>query len=224
MTQAPESGKLFKSLEGYYQFHAKIYDATRWSFLFGRKTIVQQIKPLNPSRILEVGCGTGKNLVSLCQAFPDATIVGLDLSEAMLARSRKNLGSAATRVELLHQAYEQPLQRAEGFDLILCAYSLSMINPGWQAVIEYVHSDLASHGHIAVVDFHDAATTAFKKWMGLNHVQMEGHLQPKLQALFQPKLDKIHFAYGGLWTYLTFIGQKEQGAYPIPTGSRVGPR
>ena len=31
-------------------------------------------------RILEIGCGTGKNLVELAQWFPDAEIIGLDLS------------------------------------------------------------------------------------------------------------------------------------------------
>ncbi|MBK9054941.1 MAG: class I SAM-dependent methyltransferase, partial [Chloroflexi bacterium] len=29
-------------MERYYQFHARLYDATRWSFLFGRSTILQQ--------------------------------------------------------------------------------------------------------------------------------------------------------------------------------------
>jgi S-adenosylmethionine-diacylgycerolhomoserine-N-methlytransferase len=30
-------------MDRYYRFHAKIYDATRWSFLFGREALIRQV-------------------------------------------------------------------------------------------------------------------------------------------------------------------------------------
>lgn len=198
-------------LERYYRLHSKIYDATRWTFLFGRKAILDRAAALAaPTRILEIGCGTGKNLVHLCRLFPAAAMTGLDLSEAMLQVARKNLGPLQQRVTLLPMAYRQPLQPEHPFELIVCSYSLSMINPGWDDVLDSATADLTPGGLIAVVDFHDSRGRGFKTWMGLNHVQMEGHLLPGLRARFTPKLSEIHPAYAGLWEYLLFIGAKSE--------------
>jgi S-adenosylmethionine-diacylgycerolhomoserine-N-methlytransferase len=62
----------------YYRFHSRIYDATRWIFLFGRDRLIRTTANFcQPARILEVGCGTGKNLVRLRQTFPGASLTGL---------------------------------------------------------------------------------------------------------------------------------------------------
>ena len=53
-----------EKMRAYYRFHAGIYDATRWSFLFGRKTLLYNLPVRTdiPQSLLEVGCGTGHNL------------------------------------------------------------------------------------------------------------------------------------------------------------------
>jgi SAM-dependent methyltransferase len=43
-----------------------------------------------PSRILDVGTGTGAGALTLARRFPDAQIVGVDLSERMLEQARRN--------------------------------------------------------------------------------------------------------------------------------------
>lgn len=200
---------VFGSVEGYYRLHAKIYDVTRWSFLFGREAIIQKsLAVANPASILEVGCGTGKNLLALQRQVPNAEILGLDLSAHMLRQARKRLGSHRARVTLRQQAYDRPLNPAEGFDLVLFSYCLSMINPGWQQAIESAAQDLRPGGLIAVVDFHASKFVFFKRWMAMNHVAMEGHLLPKLNASFRPLTSEKHSAYGGLWQYLLFVGEK----------------
>ena len=79
-------------LEKYYRFHSRIYDATRWIFLFGRDRLVKEIAAsFQPTRILEIGCGTGKNLVRLREMFPGVDLTGLDLSQDMLEVARKKL-------------------------------------------------------------------------------------------------------------------------------------
>lgn len=197
------------TLQGYYQFHAKIYDSTRWSFLFGRQAIIAQIsKYAVPQTILEVGCGTGKNLVTLAKAFPTATITGVDISTDMLAVARRNLGAQQAQVQLVSKAYDQPLNAEPRFDLVLFSYALTMFNPGWQAAIDHAHADLVTGGSIAVVDFHDSGLPAFKRWMGVNHVRMDGQLLPYLETKFTPQATAIHAAYGGFWQYLCFVGKK----------------
>jgi S-adenosylmethionine-diacylgycerolhomoserine-N-methlytransferase len=198
------------AVERYYRFHAHIYDMTRWSFLFGRVAIIQKIAASagHPARILEVGCGTGKNLIRLCRVFPSAHITGLDMSADMLEQARRKLGPLAERVTLLHQPYERPLQPDAPYDVVLFSYSLSMINPGWDEVIAHAASDLAPGGRVAVVDFHASNVPLFKQWMKRNHVQMNGHLLPALEQRFRPETSEVHRAYSGLWQYLLFVGLK----------------
>jgi S-adenosylmethionine-diacylgycerolhomoserine-N-methlytransferase len=196
-------------LQRYYRWHAAIYDATRWSFLFGRDQILRDIamNGYSPRKILEIGCGTGRNLEKLSAIFPSASLCGLDLSGAMLARARKRLGQSNNRVEWREQAYSSPVSRQE-YDLVLFSYSLSMFNPGWETAIRAAMDDLAPRGRIAVVDFESTSLGWFRRWMGVNHVRMDGHLLPLLSQVSEPIHRRIDAAYGGCWKYLRFVGKR----------------
>jgi S-adenosylmethionine-diacylgycerolhomoserine-N-methlytransferase len=199
-------------LEGYYRLHARIYDATRWSFLFGRTAILREAAAAaRPARILEVGCGTGKNLVNLCRLFPQAEVTGVDLSETMLAVARRKTAPLGPRVRLLPGAYGPTFQNDRTWDLVLFSYALTMFNPGFGEAIATAHRDLAVGGHIAVVDFHDTRLPLFARWMGVNHVRMNAQLQPLLAAQFEPRTDRLQTAYLGVWRYLLFVGRKTAG-------------
>ena len=197
-------------IERYYRMHSRIYDATRWSFLFGRRAILCQIGRIaQPKNILEIGCGTGANLANLCRMFPDAQITGLDISQDMLARAKENTRGFHGRLRLVRRSYDAPLADFIPHDLVLFSYALSMFNPGWERAIECAHADLAQGGHVAVVDFHDSRFPTFKRWMGVNHVRMDGHLRPVLSSLFHPVTETLYSAYGGVWEYGQFIGRKK---------------
>lgn len=205
--------KYTAALTRYYRWHAKLYDATRWSFLFGRTALIQSIAHLSPPprRILEIGCGTGSNLLHLARQFPDAAITGLDLSSDMLARARRKLAIHPARITLIQWRYDQPLNPRPAFDLIVFSYCLSMINPGWERAMDAALRDLRPGGRLAVVDFHDTRFAGFQRWMGINHVRMDGHLLPRLNALCPPVAQTLRAAYGGGWRYFSFIGQKPGG-------------
>lgn len=197
-------------LERYYQFHARIYDASRWSFLFGRNRLLRLAAACcQPHEILEVGCGTGKNLARLHRLFPRARLTGLDLSQAMLARAQRKLAGAGGAVTWRHQSYDQPLLTTPPFDLLVFSYALTMFNPGWEQAVAAAEADLAPGGLIAVVDFHTSPLPLFVRWMALNHVRLAGHLLPVLQSRFATRHLEIRRAYGGLWSYLLFLGRKE---------------
>jgi S-adenosylmethionine-diacylgycerolhomoserine-N-methlytransferase len=205
---APKAARL-EAIARYYRVHAKIYDLTRWTFLWGREALIRQLAArLNPERILEVGCGTGKNLLDLGRFFPGARLWGVDLSPAMLSQAKRKLAGLADRVTLVPAAYDQPLGLEDPFDLVVFSYALSMFNPGWEEALAAARGDLSPGGAIAVVDFHDSPSPAFHRWMGLHHVRLEGHLLPGLQQSFPGGQWTIRRAYGGLWSYFSFLGAK----------------
>jgi S-adenosylmethionine-diacylgycerolhomoserine-N-methlytransferase len=196
-------------LQKYYKIHSKIYDNTRWTFLFGRKQLLQALSSYcSPGRILEIGCGTGKNLTVLSRLFPEAHITSIDLSKEMLSVARKNIGKAIQRIRLINSAYCLPLAPECPFDLVIFSYTLSMINPGWSHAIRCANADLRPDGIIAAVDFHNSPYEAFKSWMQVNHVQMQGHLLPELNLNFSSEIQDLKKAYGGLWNYFIYIGKK----------------
>ena len=112
-------------MKSYYAFQAKIYDLTRWTFLYGRKTILKQLPFASdaPIEILEVGCGTGVNMVELAKIYPNARITGLDVSGDMLTQAAKNLQQYEDRVVLEEKPYGANDEYNGKFDLILFSYS-----------------------------------------------------------------------------------------------------
>lgn len=207
-------------LSRYYRWHARLYDATRWSFLFGRAALIRALAHRSPPprHMLEIGCGTGSNLLRLARQFPEAAVTGLDLSADMLVRARRKLARARRKlargqppVTLLHQRYDRPLYPEPVFDLIVFSYCLTMINPGWDRAVDAALRDLRPGGRLAVVDFHDTPFADFRRWMGVNHVRMDGHLLPSLEARCPPLERTLGNAYGGGWRYFRFIGQKPGG-------------
>jgi len=199
-----------RNMERYYRFQSKIYDLTRWSFLFGRRRIIREL-PLDTDEalsILEVGCGTGFNLQQLACRFPKARIKGMDVSPDMIRIAHRQLRNLGERIELVEAPYGPGAVPAHYFDLILFSYSLTMINPQWGQLIRQAFRDLKPGGYIAVVDFHNSRFSWFKRHMSNHHVRMDSHLLPLLQELFHTEKSAVHPAYGGVWEYLTFLGKK----------------
>ena len=196
-------------LADYYRWQSLLYDWTRWAFLFGRQRLVSKLAATlpPPKRILEIGCGTGTNMLRLAEAFPTAHILGVDLSPHMLAIARRKLARFGDRVSVQPCAYEAPLGGSDGYDIIVVSYALSMMNPGYEAVLSACQKDMSPRGVIAVVDFHDSRWAWFRRWMGMNHVRMERQLWARLQTAFTTERCEVHRAYGGLWRWMLFLGR-----------------
>lgn len=200
-----------QTMRRYYKLQSKIYDATRWTFLFGRNRILQLLPfPNNaPIHILEVGCGTGYNLQKLASIYPNAHLSGLDVSGDMIDQSKKNTKEFVNRVTLVEKPYMRgETQFTDKVDVILFSYSLTMINPQWKDLLAQAHHDLKPGGAIAVVDFYDSKNEWFKSHMGNNHVRMDGHLMPVLRGDFEPLVEEVKAAYSGIWEYFMFVGKK----------------
>jgi S-adenosylmethionine-diacylgycerolhomoserine-N-methlytransferase len=201
-----------KTMRGYYRFHAQIYDATRWSFLFGRNAIIDLLKEhiQAGTHIAEIGCGSGYNLERLARQFPGVQFTGIDASGDMLEKAAAKTRHLGNRIHLKEELYsESTFKNGPKPDIILISYCLTMINPGWLDVIEQAWKDLPQGGVIAVVDFHLTHSSLFEKWMKVNHVRMNGHLLPELEIRFAGEKKIVKKAYGGWWEYFLFTGIKQ---------------
>lgn len=197
-------------MQGYYKLHAFIYDITRWTFLFGREKLLKMLSFEREDQldILEIGCGTGKNIAALAKRFLNAHFTAFEVSPDMAKVTRKKLKDYQERVELIEKPYSSQIKLAKKFDVVLFSYSLTMINPQYAELIEQAKKDLKNGGIIAVVDFHDTPSKLYRNYMIFNHVKMESHLLPVLQKNFSTQHQEIKKGYAGVWQYFIYLGKK----------------
>jgi ubiquinone/menaquinone biosynthesis C-methylase UbiE len=78
-----------------------------------------------PRRVLDVGTGTGAAAVAIAQRWREAEVVGVDLSERMVAEARRNLPSERADRVAFAVADAASLPYADGaFDLVTLANML----------------------------------------------------------------------------------------------------
>ena len=99
--------------------------------LFGRDPA-----PIDRCRVLEIGCGDGGNLVSLAQGMPQASLVGLDLSERHIAMARTMAEAVGTDNIVWFEGdikdFDQP---DESFDYIICRDVFTRVDRETQTAI-----------------------------------------------------------------------------------------
>ena len=104
------------------------------------------------SRVLEVGCGTGAQTVSLGRNSPGAKIVAFDHSTASLARAIERVAAAGlSNVEFLHaDLFALPFE-AESFDHVFVCFVLEhLTNP--IAALQLVKQLLKPGGSVTVFE------------------------------------------------------------------------
>src|SRR5450631_4686564 len=67
-----------------YRRQRHIYDGTRRYYLLGRDLLIAGLQPAAGASVLEIGCGTGRNLVHAAGLYPGARFFGIDVSTEML--------------------------------------------------------------------------------------------------------------------------------------------
>jgi S-adenosylmethionine-diacylgycerolhomoserine-N-methlytransferase len=164
-----------------YRRQRYIYDFTRKYYLFGRDRLIRELALKPGARVIEVGCGTARNLIKIAQAYPQAELFGLDASDAMLESAEVSLARAGLKGKVkLVQAYAEALTpqlfgETEAFDAAIFSYSLSMI-PDWRQALVSAGASLSPDGRIHVVDFGDLkglgpiAERLLREWLALFHV------------------------------------------------------
>jgi S-adenosylmethionine-diacylgycerolhomoserine-N-methlytransferase len=140
-------------MDSMYRGQRHIYDLTRKYYLFGRDRLIAGLALPHGGTVLEIGCGTGRNLDQIRRHWPEARLYGLDISSEMLKSARACLGRDA--VLALGDAADFSATALFGrgqFDRVVLSFCLSMIPP-WQATLAQALSLLARNGSLHIVDF-----------------------------------------------------------------------
>lgn len=107
--------------------------------------LVREHLGFEPQRVLEFGCGIGRNIPFLRQAFREAHITGSDISAKSLEVARKNNPGIEFRPE--------PDDRLDEFDLIFIAGVFHHIPISErEAVARTIYSRLSPGGHVFVFE------------------------------------------------------------------------
>jgi S-adenosylmethionine-diacylgycerolhomoserine-N-methlytransferase len=188
-----------------YRHQRHFYDFTRKYFLLGRDRLVGQLAPPSGTAVLEIGCGTGRNLAAVATRYPAARLFGIDVSTEMLSSATATIAreGLASRVRVAHADATRfdplPLFGLARFERIFISYSLSMI-PDWQAAIDGALSALAPGGELHIVDFGGQQQlpglfrTLLRRWLAVFHVTPRDEMEQVLRARAQAASAELRFA------------------------------
>ena len=177
-----------------YRHQRHIYDLTRRFFLLGRNHLIGRLDPPAGGTVLELGCGTGRNLIAAARAHPEVRFFGIDVSAAMLETARAKIERAGLteRITLARADAatfdSRSLFGEASFDRVFFSYSLSMIPP-WVQAMEAGLAALGDGGVLHVVDFgqQECLPRVFKSllfaWLGRFHVTPRPELEGTLAVL-----------------------------------------
>jgi S-adenosylmethionine-diacylgycerolhomoserine-N-methlytransferase len=177
-----------------YRRQRHVYDLSRKFYLLGRDEAIARLRPAPGDKVLEIACGTGRNLVKLARAYPQARLFGLDVSREMLATAGTSTARAglAWRIALAQgdaTAFDpQALFGCASFERVMISYALSMIPP-WRKALACALDVVALGGSLEIVDFGDCAglpgpfKAGLRRWLASFDVTPRDDLRDALEAL-----------------------------------------
>jgi S-adenosylmethionine-diacylgycerolhomoserine-N-methlytransferase len=175
-----------------YRYQRYIYDASRKYYLLGRDRLLDELDPPAAGTVLEVACGTGRNLIKAARRYPEARFFGFDISSEMLQTAQASIDRAGLSGRIAVAAGDatsfssKELFGVEGFDRVFISYALSMIPP-WHEALRSALDAVAPGGRLYIVDFGDQAglpgwfKSGLRAWLGRFSVEPRDTLVSHLQ-------------------------------------------
>jgi S-adenosylmethionine-diacylgycerolhomoserine-N-methlytransferase len=177
-----------------YRRQRHVYDLSRKFYLLGRDEAIARLGPAPGDKVLEIGCGTGRNLVKLAQAYPEARLFGLDVSREMLVTAAASTARAALASRIAFAqgdatAFDpERLFGCASFERVMISYALSMIPP-WREALAHALDAVAPGGSLEIVDFGGCPglprsfKAGLRQWLTMFDVTPRDDLATALEAL-----------------------------------------
>jgi L-threonylcarbamoyladenylate synthase len=141
------------ALEGKYHFDPVGYAEMMRAEVPGYDQLqdaVARVAATGARRMLDLGTGTGETAARLLAANPDASLVGVDVSEAMLGAARVRL--AGSEVQLRVARLQDPLPPGR-FDLVASALCVHHLDSGEKrSLFTRIREALAPGGRFVLAD------------------------------------------------------------------------
>ncbi len=202
-----------------YRHQRYFYDFTRKYYLLGRDRLIEKLNVSEGDKVLEIGCGTGRNLAILAKKHPNSRFFGVDASAAMLETAQKTVDSKRLQNIELRNAladeftFDTTFGLNDRFDVVFFSYSISMI-PTWKNALQNALDNLKPGKSVFIVDFYDqhALSAFFRKilvtWLKQFHVNYPADLIPHLKSLEKSgkgsvKIDSIYRSYAFIAEFKT---------------------
>jgi S-adenosylmethionine-diacylgycerolhomoserine-N-methlytransferase len=205
-------------MDNIYRHQRHFYDATRKYYLLGRDQMIRGLAMNQRQSLLEIGCGTGRNLAVAARLYPDIRLYGLDISAEMLASANKTL-TCLGRAEPVLRLGDAAVLKAEdfgvtGFDRIMISYALSMI-PEWERTIEAALAALKPGGSLHIADFGQQRRLpvwfryGLRSWLRRFHVTPRAELESVLRRVTANGPFALHFQSHALdYAWIAVITRK----------------
>lgn len=79
-----------------FEWNAQTYDALPLPHVGWGLRVLDRMRLTGTERVLDAGCGTGRDAAALLDRLPGIDLVGIDASERMIEAARERLGDRAT--------------------------------------------------------------------------------------------------------------------------------
>ena len=194
----------FEAMDRMYRVQRHFYDLTRKYYLLGRDDMLKRMNPQPGEQIIEIGCGTGRNLIKLARENPDTHFFGIDASAAMLDTAITSSRRAKITNVQFATALAEDLSTCSFFgidgklDKAFFSYSISMI-PSWRVALLKTLENLEPGGILFIVDFFDQSELPqpvgfiLRKWLALFGVFFPSELPSFLRQLEVQGFGFLHF-------------------------------
>lgn len=137
---------------------AVLYDCSLNLLFFGRgKVVREEIVSLIPDkkfRVLEIGCGTGTQLIEIKKQRENVKCYGIDISEDMLEIAKKKCGKLNLDIDFYQQNMNDLKFRDNYFDVVIASLSLHEVDHNTRKkAIKEITRVLKKNGKFILFDF-----------------------------------------------------------------------
>ena len=119
-----------------------------------RRRVMRKVRRMKPERILDLATGTGDLAIQMSKRIPSAKIMGVDLSEKMLAVAAEKVRRQGLEDHIaLYQGDAENLDLDSGvMDVVTVAFGVRNFGNIEQGLSE-IHRVLRSGGHLVILEF-----------------------------------------------------------------------